>query len=209
MSSCTVEIKGEKLDLLPLKAIYWSSKKTLIVSDLHLGKAGHFRKHGIAVSRRVHLHDLQNLIQLFDELNPEEVYFLGDLFHSDRNSEWLDFLTILQKYKNIRFTLIEGNHDILSEYPDQLTVVKEMTLGPFSFTHYRKEGSEYNISGHIHPGVTVRGRAREGVTVPCFLFSKEFAVMPAFGQFTGIKKVRPLKNDTVYAIADNQVIELK
>ena len=67
----------------------------------------------------------------------------------------------------------------------------------------------YNISGHIHPGVTVRGRARQGMTMPCFLFSEESAVMPAFGQFTGIKKVRPLKKDRVFAIAEGRVLELQ
>ena len=44
-----IELFGEKLDLLPQKAIYYPQHKTLLAADLHLGKAGHFRNAGIAV----------------------------------------------------------------------------------------------------------------------------------------------------------------
>ena len=195
--------------LSPLKTIYWPAGKTLIVSDLHLGKAGHFRKHGIAVSRKVHLHDLENLRMTIDQSSPEKVLFLGDLFHSYENTEWNDFLHFVNHYGNIEFTLIEGNHDILSEYPEELSVVKKIERSPFSFTHMKEVDDLYNISGHIHPGVTVRGRARQGITMSCFLFSEQFAIMPAFGQFTGIKKIKPLRKDKVFVVVNGQVMELQ
>lgn len=195
--------------MLPLKAIFWELHQTLIISDLHLGKAGHFRKHGIAVSRNVHLHDLENLSTIIDYSQPKRVFFLGDLFHSEENMEWNDFLRFMYRYDHIEFTLIEGNHDILGEYPEKLAVERRIELPPFSFTHIREEDHLFNISGHIHPGVTVRGRARQGITMPCFLFSDRFGVMPAFGQFTGIKKVRPQKRDKVFVVVEEQVIELQ
>lgn len=195
--------------LLPLKALFWPSQGILIVSDLHLGKAGHFRKHGIPVSRKVHLTDLRNLRGLIHEHNPKEVILLGDLFHSIQNSEWEDFLLFLKDYDHIRFTLVEGNHDILTNYPPSLSCVPRLEIEPFSFTHKYEEADHYNISGHIHPGVTIRGKARQGITLPCFLFSDCFAILPAFGQFTGIKKIRPRKEDKVFAIADQNIIELQ
>ena len=115
----------------------------------------------------------------------------------------------MYRYDHIEFTLIEGNHDILGEYPEKLAVERRIELPPFSFTHIREEDHLFNISGHIHPGVTVRGRARQGITMPCFLFSDRFGVMPAFGQFTGIKKVRPQKRDKVFVVVEEQVIELQ
>jgi len=110
---------------------------------------------------------------------------------------------------NIEFILVQGNHDILEEYPGSLTVVTKLEEAPFSFTHIKEEDEYFNFSGHIHPGVTIRGRARQGITMPCFLFSESHAILPAFGQFTGIKKIKPKSRDRVFAIADRLVIELR
>ena len=208
MSSLAIQLQGEELELLPEKAIYWKAQNCLILSDLHLGKAGHFRKHGIPVSRKVHLADIQVLESLILNQQPEKVILLGDLFHSFHNNEWKDFVAFLHHYDSVRFTLVEGNHDILEEYPQSLDVVDELELGPFSFTHIRKETIRYNISGHIHPGVTIRGRAKQSVTMACFCFADDYGLLPAFGQFTGIKKIRPKKSDRVYGVVDRSIIEL-
>ena len=57
-------IQHEKLIFTNQKAVYWEREKTLIISDLHVGKSAHFRKSGIAISSQV-LHDdleiLENL----------------------------------------------------------------------------------------------------------------------------------------------------
>ncbi len=208
MGDTKVQVAGEELLLLPERAVFWSKRSVLFLSDLHLGKAGHFRKHGIPISRKVHLVDLENLDMLIRANRPERVLLLGDLFHSYKNEEWGDFLDFLDYHKEIEFTLVQGNHDILVDYPKELKVVPKLIEGPFSFSHIREEDAHYNISGHIHPGVTIRGKARQGITMPCFLFSKEYGLLPAFGQFTGMKKIRPLRHDRVFAIADRQVIEL-
>ncbi len=208
MSSATISIKGEHLTLLPERAVFWNSKKILVVSDLHLGKAAHFRKHGIPISRKIHLTDLQILESLIINQKPKKVILLGDLFHSFENNEWQDFLRFIEIYDHLEFTLIEGNHDILDEYPSALKVTPLLELPPFSFTHIKEKSEHYNLSGHLHPGISVRGKARQSITLPCFFFSKEHALLPAFGQFTGVKKIRPKKEDQVFGIAEGQVIEL-
>ncbi len=208
MGNLSIQIKEEELILLPEKAIYWENKQILVLSDLHLGKAGHFRKHGIPVSRKVHLADLQLLESLILTFKPKEVILLGDLFHSFHNNEWEDFMKFLNHYDSLSFTLVEGNHDILDEYPKSIALVSELELDPFSFTHIRKESELFNISGHIHPGVTVRGRAKQSVTMPCFYFTETYGLLPAFGQFTGIKKIRPKKADRVYGVVEQSIIEL-
>lgn len=194
--------------LLPERAFYWKRRRILILSDLHLGKAGHFRKHGIPVSRRVHLEDLDILHQLIIKHQPAEIILLGDLFHSYENAEWQDFVKFLDTFDQLKFTLVEGNHDILSEYPDSLEVVSELKLDPFSFTHIKQESELYNISGHIHPGIRIHGKARQGLTLPCFWFSAHFAIVPAYGQFTGIKRIKPVPGDKVYAIAGDNIMEI-
>lgn len=180
----------------------------LVLSDLHLGKAGHFRKHGIPIPKLIHTTDLAILEKLLVTYSPQKVILLGDLFHSVENLEWMDFTQFLDAKREHDFILVQGNHDILSEYPDLLTVIPKLIEPPFSFTHIHEEDQYYNVSGHIHPGVTIRGKARQGITLPCFLFAKNNAILPAFGQFTGIKKIKPLKHDRVFAIAEQQVIEL-
>ncbi len=208
MSSKIYAIKGEQLLLLPERAILWKSKQTLIVSDLHLGKAGHFRKHGIPISRKIHLTDLQILQSLIQNHKPERVILLGDLFHSFENNEWQDFLQFINVYDFVSFVLVEGNHDILMEYPRSLELTTLLEIPPFSFSHIREESAHFNLSGHIHPGISIRGKGRQSITMPCFYFSDGYGLLPAFGQFTGIKKIRPKKEDVVFGIADGTVIEL-
>lgn len=201
-------IEGENLTLLPERAIFWDAQKTLIISDLHLGKAGHFRKHGIPISRKIHLTDLQILESLLKTYKPEKVILLGDLFHSYENSEWKDFLRFMEIYNSHEFILVEGNHDILSEYPEDLILTTKLDIEPFTFTHIREESKYFNLSGHIHPGVSIKGKGRQSITMPCFYFSSTYGLLPAFGQFTGIKKIRPKSDDQVFGIADSVVIEL-
>ncbi len=209
MSDLSVSIAGEEFLLSPYKACFWGRRSTLFLSDLHLGKAGHFRKHGVPVSRKVHIADLQNLALLIHRYQPSRVLLLGDLFHSDENAEWADFVQFIDQYDAIDFMLVQGNHDILKSYPSKLKVVQVLEDRPFSFTHMQTDSELYNISGHIHPGISIRGRARQGVTTPCFLFSTTHAIMPAFGQFTGIKKIKPSKEDRIYAVTDSAVIKLR
>ncbi|MEO9485308.1 MAG: ligase-associated DNA damage response endonuclease PdeM [Ekhidna sp.] len=208
MSSGSITIEGERLILLPERAIYWEAKNTLLVSDLHLGKAGHFRKHGIPISRKIHVTDLQILESLIRTRRPRQVILLGDLFHSSENNEWQDFLQFINIYDFIKFVLVEGNHDILNEYPTSLNLTRLLELPPFSFSHIKEESSYFNISGHIHPGIALRGKGRQTVTMPCFYFSTGYGILPAFGQFTGIKKIWPAKEDNVFGIAEGAVIEL-
>lgn len=208
MTNCLVEIEGEQLTLLPQRGIYWERKKTLIVSDLHLGKAGHFRKHGIPISKNIHRTDLLILESLIKEYRPHDVILLGDLFHSSENNEWNDFVRFIELYDFVNFILVEGNHDILTEYPQSLSLTPKLDIAPFSFTHIKEESMYYNVSGHIHPGVSIRGKGRQSITLPCFYFAEKYAIMPAFGQFTGIKKIRPKQRDLVFGIAQERVIEL-
>ncbi|HEY4936402.1 MAG TPA: metallophosphoesterase, partial [Puia sp.] len=44
------------------RTMFWEEEKALIVSDLHFGKTGHFRKSGIAVPPSVFKEDLQRLV---------------------------------------------------------------------------------------------------------------------------------------------------
>ena len=56
----------------------------------------------------------------------------------------------------------------------------------------------YAVAGHIHPGVRLNGRGRDSLRLPCFWFTKTHAVLPAFGDFTGLADVAPQEDDRVF-----------
>gem|GEM_PF-6533221 len=57
----TITFNKQELTLNTQRSIYWKDQKTLILSDLHLGKAAHFRKHGIAIPMDTAITDLTRL----------------------------------------------------------------------------------------------------------------------------------------------------
>lgn len=207
--------RENNLLLLPQKAIYFEDHSTLLIADLHLGKVNHFRRSGIAVPTSVNTKNLELLIDLINRLGPTQVVFLGDLFHSHYNEEWEAFGQVVRHFKGIKFELVRGNHDIMSalQYERcELDVHEQMEVDSFLLTHEplnKVPLGKYNVHGHIHPGVRLKGKGRQTLTLPCFLFGKDHAIMPAFGSFTGFVRVPVKKNDAVFVIADQKVIEME
>lgn len=156
------------------------------------------------------LERLSNLI-LNNPVN--RVIILGDLFHSVYNNAWLLFERFLNHFKSTQFDLVMGNHDILenSNYQmDNLRMMGEqLDLGPFCLTHHpTKSEHSYNICGHIHPSVYLKGQARQGMKLPCFYFSENQAILPAFGSFTGSAKITATEKDDIFAIADRTIFKV-
>ncbi len=206
---------GQELLLLPQKAVFWKEKETLIVSDLHLGKASHFRKAGIPVPMQVHEEDYLRLEYLINLYDPKEIVFLGDLFHSSWNNEWTFFKNWCNTKREIKLHLVEGNHDILPDvlYKDcDLQVHKKnFIVAPFIFSHEPLNGISfeeglYNVSGHLHPGVRLSGAGRQKIVLPCFYFKPKQAILPAFGNFTGCTPLRTTAEDKVFIVTDERVI---
>ncbi len=207
-----IDIFDEAFGLYPQKALFWKSRKTLLLSDLHLGKVNHFRKAGVPVPHKANDHNLEILIDLLVACKPERVICLGDLFHSYYNAEWEVFGEVVEHFSAIDFLLVQGNHDIMSSYQYSrkgITVHESMQIGKFLLTHHPLESvpeGVYNIAGHIHPGVSMRGRGKQALTLPCFYFGARQAYLPAFGKFTGLAKIAPKKSDRVFIVADDKVI---
>ncbi|MEO9965094.1 MAG: ligase-associated DNA damage response endonuclease PdeM [Reichenbachiella sp.] len=212
MGNYKFTIEGQSLYLLPDKVIFWSQQKALILSDLHIGKASHFRKAGVPISSRVHINEFFILDALIAEFNPAKILFVGDLFHSDFNQEWDLFYTWSHNYANIEMILIRGNHDILPDSVYQnsrLRVLEQLVIDNLEFTHERNENSDwYNISGHLHPAVSLVGHGKQSLKLPCFMFRPDHAFLPAFGHFTGLAKIKPNKKDNIFVVAENEIIHV-
>ncbi|MCP4091343.1 MAG: ligase-associated DNA damage response endonuclease PdeM [Gammaproteobacteria bacterium] len=209
-------LKGQHLRLLYQKAVYWKEEDCLIISDLHLGKSHHFSKGGVPLPKSVDTGNLLQLQSLFDVLSPSTVLFLGDLFHSEANAHVEETADFLDRYSQMEKILVEGNHDIMDTSNYERLGLKiyrgAHQKGPFSFAHEPLENDEvaerYTISGHIHPGVRLKGRARKSMTLPCFYFGKRQAILPAFGNFTGLHPIKPIKGDKVYAIVNKSIVDV-
>ena len=205
-------IQNQTFYLLPEKVIFWKEQSALILSDLHIGKASHFRKAGVPISSHIHVNEFFVLDAIIEEFNPSQILFVGDLFHSEHNQEWELFYTWAHNYETIELILIKGNHDILPEglyQNSRLEVVDHLLIDNIEFTHERNENSVgYNISGHIHPAVSMIGAGRQSLKLPCFLFRADHAFLPAFGHFTGMAKIKPSKKDNIFVIAENKIIHV-
>jgi DNA ligase-associated metallophosphoesterase len=209
-----IEIHGEVLRMFPQKALFWKKHKILFMADLHLGKINHFRKSGIAVPSKANDHNLEVFMEVVGLTKPTRIICLGDLFHSHYNPEWEVFGEVIRHYSDISFELVLGNHDIMSERQYErknIKVYDELTIDKFLFTHHPLDNipeNLYNMSGHIHPGVHLRGKGRQSVTLPCFYFGERQAFLPAFGKFTGLAMIAPKKDDRIYVVADNKIMSV-
>ena len=58
----------------------------------------------------------------------------------------------------------------------------------------------YFFSGHLHPGIRIRGMGKQSLQFPCFYFGGQYAILPAFGRFTGTVSIDPLPESNVFAI---------
>src|SRR5215217_4177698 len=196
-----VECSGEKLTLNKGRAVYWAREKILIVSDLHIGKSAHFRKSGIQVPNTVGLTDLQRLTALINEYNPDTLLITGDMFHNNINSDANAFQEWRKTYTGLGVVLVMGNHDSLRNEDYEALGIKvyskELLIKPFRFIHDKPKivDEYYNITGHIHPGVVIYGRARQQLKFPCFYFADKCLIMPAFSLFTGLKILHPEPGD--------------
>jgi DNA ligase-associated metallophosphoesterase len=186
----------------------------LVISDLHFGKTGHFRKSGIAVPQDVYKEDLHRLMQQVQYFQPNKIIFTGDLFHSYENQEHQLFAKWRNAISAQSIHLVRGNHDLLSNqvYYDLGLEVHEniYAADPFVFIHDLNTLDEnapagYRISGHIHPGVRISGQGKQSLSFPCFYFSEHFAILPAFSKFTGFVVIKPLKGDAVFAIVKSNI----
>ena len=213
-------LQDQTLWLSPERCIYWEEERALILSDLHFGKTGHFRKAGIAVPQDVFKEDLHRLFSQVQHFNAERLLIVGDLFHSVANKEMDLFLKWRKDLSSIAMQLIKGNHDILGEKwysaADISMVKQKLRVNNFCFTHDINESCNnddenkdiFTFSGHIHPGIRIHGSGKQTIHLPCFYFNHKYAVLPAFSKFTGIFHIEPKAGDRVFALVDNTIMEI-
>lgn len=207
-------IAGETVRLLPEKAIFWPAQKTLFVADLHWGKAAAFRALAVPIPGGTTTTDLDRLSRALDRTAAERLVILGDLIHA-RAGRQPETVAAISRWRSTRVTLdillVRGNHDDKAGDPPpdwSIDPVDEPhPLGPFALRHFPEPvAGQYVLAGHIHPAATLSGRAGQGLKLPCFHVGPAVTVLPAFGSFTGTAAIKPRTDDSVFVIADDEVI---
>lgn len=207
-----IEINNQLFVLHNTGALYWVEKRMLLISDVHLGKISHFRKHGLALPTGAVFKNFYKLDRVIDHFSPKKICFLGDLFHSTLNNEWHLFSDWVNRTA-LPIILIAGNHDIIhpKKFIDlTITVVSEWVIDGFLLIHDPeiREGL-FTLSGHIHPSVLLMGKGRQFLKVSCFFRSSNQMILPAFGEFTGTYVMQPKDEDIVYVVTDEDIIVVK
>ena len=212
-----IQIGPSLLELCPEKALFLPAEAALIISDLHFGKAAHFRKHGVPLPQQPDHENLERLSHLMHRKAPRRIIFSGDAFHSEANSGLSLFTEWRKLYPEVEMTLVRGNHDVLpAKAYLQLgleLVAHSLQLGHLHIVHKPEDAVltnplHYALAGHLHPGITLQGAGRQSLRLPCFWQGAQVGVMPAFGSFTGLFTVEPQPGDTVYAFANERVIQI-
>jgi DNA ligase-associated metallophosphoesterase len=209
----TIAAAGRPLTLLPEKAAFLASSRTLLVADAHIGKAVSFRALGVPVPRGTTTATLDVLSALIATWRARRVVFLGDFLHSAR-AHAPATLGAVARWRRanaaLELVLVRGNHDERAGDPPPhlgMRVVDEpFELEGFALCHHpRPRRGAYVLAGHLHPCVGIGGRAFDHLRLPCFWLGDEVGVLPAFGAFTGMHPIAFGANDRVFPIAGGTV----
>jgi len=209
-----ITCKDAVLEITNQRVIFWEAQKSLILSDLHIGKAAHFQKSGIPIPKNVLTTDLERLKQLILHFKAENLIIVGDLFHAAYNKDLDEFKAWLIQFPYIKIRLIKGNHDRLSNAIYQqfnMEVFKtELTINSLKFVHdgVEKPTNSFIISGHIHPGVFIKGRGKQRIKLPCFQVTENQLILPAFSLFTGLNTRQSLQKCKNFAFTNDGIFEV-
>ena len=214
--TASVHLGGESLWLLPEKAVWLPASRTLLIADAHIGKAVSFRRLGVPVPRGTTSETLALLSDLVARWSAERIIFLGDLLHSKAAFAPATMSAVAAwraAHQKLALTLVRGNHDDHAGDPPAslgIEVVDEpLKLGGLALCHHpRPSDAGYALAGHLHPCVSLSGRAGDSLRLPCFWFGERVGVLPAFGAFTGMHAIRAARGERVFAVAGDQVREV-
>lgn len=218
MSPIPITIAREHMLLMPQRALFWPRAATLLVADLHLGKAATFAAAGIPVPNQSSEADLRTLSDCLSGTGATRLVILGDFLHARQGRDPATLASLAQwrrAHAALDIVLVRGNHDHSAGDPPRdlgIRMVDDPHAHPeslpFVLAHRPARcDAGYVLAGHIHPAITLRGPASLRERLPCFVIGKERAILPAFGSFTGTARFPAYAGDRVFVIAGDQVLE--
>lgn len=212
----SLNLRGERFDLLHERCAFRASDQTLLASDLHWGKSETFQMHGLAIPSTVIDDDLARLSQALNRTGAKRLLILGDLIHAPRGvtaSVSTKVEAWRKSHPTLIFEVIRGNHDRRFPWPEAWglrDIGTRVEDKHFIFTHdeIKTPTEKFVWKGHVHPVVNLAGGG-DRLRLPCFVIESNSALLPAFSAFTGGAAIGGrCEGRRVFAIADANVIEV-
>lgn len=203
--------------LLPGRVAFLPDTATLLVADLHLGKAASFRQAGLPVPEGSAQGDLVRLRRLVAETAARRVIVLGDLLHAPSGctpAVFEEFAEARQCFSDVELILVEGNHDRRVTIPTTAGVdriVTRLEEPPWVFVHEppaEPVAGRLAVGGHLHPRLAIRSPSGDRLTQRCFVERPGVLVLPAFGSFTGSAVVAVTRETRLWAAGDDAVVDV-
>jgi uncharacterized protein len=212
-------VRSGVLKLLPERAVFAPSAKTLFVADLHLGKAATFRALGAPAPTGVSEETLRRLAELIETMSPDHVVVLGDFTHARAAMTPGLFASLhawRARWSSLAFTIVLGNHDRGAEraYSDCGFSWRQApaVLGDVECRHHPIDGANgaehLALAGHLHPVVRLNGPGRDSLRTPCFVVGERQIVLPAFGEFVGGSLVTPCDGERAMIVTARGVFDV-
>ena len=214
-----IKLAGERVLLCPERALVWPRGGDVFIADLHLGKAEAFQRGGVPIPSTLAVDDLARLSSLLDRAGARALWVLGDLIHGVEAGDTEGLEPLHRAHPSVRIHLVAGNHDRhLATLPASwgVEVHEEVArVGPFILRHEASgpvagapvgETEAYELSGHLHPVVRLRG-GRDVARLPCFALGTLRGMLPAFAAFTGGCEVDRTRA-RVFPVAEGAVLEV-
>ncbi|WP_288408179.1 ligase-associated DNA damage response endonuclease PdeM [uncultured Herbaspirillum sp.] len=214
-TTSSFDADGARLTMLPERALLWPARAMLILADVHFGKAAAFRAGGIPVPHGTTQANLDTIDALVQRHAVHHIVFLGDFLHA-RAGRAAGTLAKLAHWRarhtGLTLTLVRGNHDHHAGDPptelDMAVVDEPWRVGPLAFCHHPQTvAGAFAIVGHLHPVYRLAAGA-DALRLPCFVVDGRWAMLPAFGAFTGGYRITPQPGQRIYLASEDGVLPL-
>lgn len=206
---------GLTLELLADRAMWLPATQSILLADLHVGKAQSFRRQGLPVPAGTTEAALSRIDALLRMRPARELIILGDFLH-DRYAQRSDSLRQFAAWRSghcaLPIHLVRGNHDARAGDPPPecgLTVhgAAIIRAGLLLCHEATPRSDDFVVAGHVHPVVRLTG-AIDRLRLPCFWLREHALILPAFGEFTGGWPVEPAPGDRLFASDGERVVEI-
>lgn len=182
------------------RAVYLREIETLVIADLHLGRA---TTSAVDLPLPEDSSIRSRLEGLIDQFDPAELVVAGDVLDSfSRVPEGVE--ATLKELRSsvvsagVELTVVEGNHDpMLSELTD---TIAERRLGETTLVCHGHEHPDHSadryVIGHDHPAIVIEGQRR-----PCFLYGPgayeggDVIALPSFNELIAGTNVNQLDGE--------------
>lgn len=213
MNHLAIEHCGETLWLLADRALYWPTRRALLVADVHIGKAASYRALHQPVPRGTTEATLERLDRLLGLYDCEQLIVLGDFLHASAAQAPATQARLLawrQRHLSLHMVLVRGNHDRHAGDPSAQLAIEVRNepwlLEPFALQHEPVVHPTHPVlAGHVHPVSVLRGKGRQRLRLPCFVLGPQVGLLPAFGEFTGGWNIEAQPGSRLFVVGDGRV----